>query len=58
MALGVAGLALIGALSTILTVSVLIVWGVLLAAIYALGKFLDGEMDDIEKGGCNVHNVD
>lgn len=49
IALAIAGLALLGVLNTVLTVQMLITWGAVLAAIYAVGKWLDQEVDDLDK---------
>lgn len=49
IALAIAGMALLGLLNTVLTVSALITWGGLLALIYGVGKWLDQEVDDLDK---------
>ena len=55
MALGFAGLALLGLLNTVLTAGALIVWGCLLGALYALGKLLDQEVEDLDKVKAHKH---
>lgn len=48
-ALALAGLALLGVLNTVLTTVALVVWGTLLGSVYFFGKWLNQEVDDIEK---------
>lgn len=49
IALALAGFALLGILSTALTVVMLATWGGVFAGLYAVGKLLDQEVDDLEK---------
>ena len=49
IALAIGGLALLGVLNTILTMKVLITWGAVFAIIYGVGKWLDQEVDDLDK---------
>lgn len=49
IAISMAGLALLGVLNTVLTVSALILWGMFFAGMYALGKFMDQEVEDFNK---------
>lgn len=49
VALAIAGLALLGVLTTVLTVGALVTWGVVLATLYGIGKWLDQEVDDLDK---------
>lgn len=49
IAFGVAGLTLLGVISPMLTTLALVVWGVLLSFTYFLGKFLDQQIEDMEK---------
>lgn len=51
LAIAIAGLALLGVLNTMLTATMLVSWGCVLAAIYFLGKWLDQEVDDLDKVG-------
>jgi len=49
VALAIAGLALLGVLNTVLTLKVLITWGAVFAIVYGIGKWLDQEVDDLDK---------
>lgn len=49
IALSIAGLALLGVLTTILTATMLIGWSVTFSLLYAIGKLLDQEIEDLEK---------
>lgn len=49
IALALAGFALLGILSTALTVVMLATWGGGFACLYTVGKLLDQEVDDLEK---------
>lgn len=49
IALALAGFALLGILSTALTVVMLATWGGVFACLYAVGKLLDQEVDDLDK---------
>lgn len=55
LAIAVAGLTLLGVLNTILTAAMLVGWGGVLAGIYFLGKWLDQEVDDLDKFGNHDH---
>ena len=57
IALGFAGLALLGLLNTILTATALVVWGCVLGGLYALGKLLDQEVDDLDKVRKHKHGT-
>lgn len=48
-AMAVAGLALLGVLNGVLTAAAMLAWGVLFALIYTVGKWLDQEVEDIDK---------
>lgn len=60
IALSMAGLALLGILTSTLTPIVLIAWGGVFAAIYGIGKLIDQEVDDLDKvaahdnGRCKI----
>lgn len=59
IALAVAGFALLGILTTTLTATVLVAWGVFFAFVYCIGKLIDQEVDDLDKvashdGRCNI----
>lgn len=49
IALSIAGLSLLGVLTTILTSTVLIVWAIIFAGLFGIGKLLDQEVDDLDK---------
>lgn len=49
VALAIAGFALLGVLNTVLTVSALVTWAIVFAALYSVGKWLDQEVDDLDK---------
>jgi hypothetical protein len=49
IAVAMSGLALLGVLNSVLTPYALIVWGLILAAMYSVGKWLDSEVDDADK---------
>lgn len=49
IALSIAGLSLLGILTTVLTSKVLIAWGFLFAFMFCIGKLLDQEVDDMDK---------
>lgn len=49
IALGFAGMALLGVLNSVLTAAALIAWGILVASLYAIGKLLDQEVEDLDK---------
>jgi len=49
VALAMAGFALLGVLNTALTLMMLVTWGGVFACLYAVGKLLDQEVDDLDK---------
>jgi len=49
IALAMAGFALLGVLNTALTLMMLVTWGGVFACLYAVGKLLDQEVDDLDK---------
>lgn len=49
LACSIAGLALLGVLTSVLTATMLIGWGMVFSLLYAIGKLLDQEIDDLEK---------
>lgn len=49
IAISMAGLALLGVLTDTMTVTWLVGWGILFAALFGLGKLLDQEIDDMDK---------
>lgn len=51
IALAIAGLSLLGILTTILTSKVLVAWGFIFAVLFCVGKLLDQEVDDMDKVG-------
>lgn len=55
IALSIAGLSLLGILTTVLTSKVLIVWGFLFAIMFCVGKLLDQEVDDMDKVGNHTN---
>ena len=54
IALAIAGFALLGVLTSVLTVTVLVAWGLVLACIYGVGKLLDQEVDDLDKVAAHI----
>ena len=48
-AIAIAGLAFLGVLNSTLTTVVLVLWTGVFSSIYLLGKWLDQEVDDIDK---------
>lgn len=60
IAISMAGLAFLGILTNAMTITALICWGGLFAVIFALGKWLDQEVEDMDKVAhhdevvCNV----
>lgn len=48
-AISMAGLALIGVLTDVMAVTWLVGWGVMFAVIFFIGRFLNQEIDDLEK---------
>lgn len=55
LAVAMAGLALLGVLNTMLTATMLVGLGGILAAIYFLGKWLDQEVEDLDKVSKHDH---
>lgn len=60
-AVSMAGLALLGVLTDTMTVRWLVIWGVMFAVLFGLGKLLNQEIDDIDKvmghtNECNGHD--
>jgi hypothetical protein len=49
IALGMAGITLLGVLSPLITTVALVGWGVFLALTYFIGKFLDQQIEDMDK---------
>lgn len=58
VAISVSGLTLLGVISTSTTVAVLITWGVIFATMFAIGKWLDQEVEDLDKVGKHDHHAD
>lgn len=64
IAISMAGLAFLGILTHAMTITALICWGGLFAIIFALGKWLDQEVEDMDKvahheeDSCNVKPSD
>lgn len=48
-AISMAGLALIGVLTDVMAVTWLVGWGVMFAVMFFIGRFLNQEIDDLEK---------
>jgi len=48
-AIGMAGFALLGLLNDTMAVTWLVGWGVMFAVLFGLGKFLDQEIEDLDK---------
>lgn len=48
-ALALAGLAFLGVLNSVLTTVAIVVWASIFSTAYLLGKWLDQEVDDIDK---------
>lgn len=48
-AVSMSGLALLGLLTDTMTVRWLVIWGVMFAIIFGIGKLLDQEIDDLDK---------
>lgn len=51
IALSIAGLSLLGILTTVLTSKVLVAWGFIFAVLFCVGKLLDQEVNDMDKVG-------
>ena len=49
IALSIAGLSLLGILTTVLTSKVLVAWGFVFAVIFCVGKLIDQEVEDMDK---------
>ena len=49
IAVSMAGLAFLGVLTHAMTVTAMVCWGGLFALIFALGKWLDQEVEDMDK---------
>lgn len=49
IAIGMAGLALLGILTDTMTVAWLVGWGFMFATLFCIGKLLDQEIDDLNK---------
>lgn len=56
-AIAMAGFALLGVLTQYMAVVWLVLWGIVFAAMLGLGKFLDQEIDDLEKVKGHTHYV-
>lgn len=61
VAVAMAGLTLLGVLNTTITVAALMAWGGLFAILFAVGKWLDQEVEDVDKvtehekgGACGI----
>lgn len=48
-AVSMAGLALVGVLTDTMTVTWLVGWGIMFAAMFGIGKLLNQEIDDMDK---------
>jgi hypothetical protein len=49
MALSLGGLALLGLLTNVMTAAWLFGWGLMFALVFAIGKVIDQEVDDMDK---------
>lgn len=59
IALGVVGFSVLGVFSNIMTMTALVFWGVWLALLYFVGKYLDEQLDDIstsnkDRSSCEI----
>lgn len=59
IASGVVGFSVLGVFSNIMTMTALVFWGVWLALLYFVGKYLDEQLDDIsantkDRSSCEI----
>jgi hypothetical protein len=47
IALGVVGFSVLGLFTNVMTISAIIFWGAWIAGLYFIGKYLDGQLEDI-----------
>lgn len=49
IAVSIAGLSLLGVLSSVLTTTALVLWAIIFSGLFGVGKLLDQEVDDLDK---------